>query len=212
MWLSRGLPAPGPPGIFENERRVGSGGCEGVLVFYLQGWDDGFDNGAEMAGGRFTGVWAVVVMVALLGCSPKPQVYEGPPVTTIAVHKAARQMDLFAGDVLVRRYRVDLGFAPEGHKQFEGDGRTPEGIYRITHRNPASAYHLSLGISYPNESDRALASALGRPVGKDIFIHGQAGKDQGKRDWTAGCIAVRDHEIEEIYAMVAPGTPVLIRP
>lgn len=173
---------------------------------------NGFVSGAEMAGGWFRGIWAVVGMVALLGCSPKPQVYQGPPVTAIAVHKAARQMDLFAGDVLVRSYRVDLGFAPEGHKQFEGDGRTPEGMYRITHRNPASAYHLSLGISYPNDADRARASALGRPAGKDIFIHGQAGKDQGKRDWTAGCIAVRDHEIEEIYAMVAPGTPIFIAP
>ena len=104
-----------------------------------------------------------------------------------------------------------LGFAPEGHKQFEGDGRTPEGTYIVDKRNPESTYHLSVGISYPNEADIAFAEAQGLSPGGDIFIHGgpRPGIDPTDvRDWTAGCIAVTDRQIEEIYAMVKDGTPI----
>ena len=108
---------------------------------------------------------------------------------------------------------------PVGHKEYEGDGKTPEGIYYITHRNPNSTYHLSLGISYPNDEDRAHAATLGKQPGGDIMIHGgPPRKANGKPrkvsrpDWTAGCIAVTDDEIERIYAMVKPGTPIVILP
>ncbi len=111
----------------------------------------------------------------------------------------------------MRTYPIGLGFAPEGHKQFEGDGRTPEGSYAIDRRNPDSLFHLSIGISYPNEADIAFAEAQGRSPGKDIFIHGgpRRGIDPvNVRDWTAGCISVTDRQIEEIYAMVRDGTPI----
>lgn len=122
-------------------------------------------------------------------------------------------MHLLHHDQVLKTYRIALGYAPLGDKRHEGDGRTPEGRYYIDRRNPNSEFHLSLGISYPNRADIAEAAALGKPAGGDIFIHGRAGRHRGKgRDWTAGCIAVKDREIEDIYAMVREGTVIDILP
>lgn len=151
-------------------------------------------------------------MTAMLtACSSKFRSYDGPEVTKIIVFKSARYMHLMHGTQVLKSYRIDLGFAPEGHKQYEGDGRTPEGLYYIDRRNPDSEFHLSLGISYPNEHDVARAQKLGKSPGGDIFIHGRGNPVQQLiRDWTWGCIAVRNDEIEEIYAMVRDGTPIRI--
>lgn len=159
-------------------------------------------------------VLAVCVLAfGLSACSAsKFKTYHGPAVTLVEVHKAERKMYLLHDDRILRTYDIGLGFAPTGHKQFEGDGKTPEGSYFISHRNPDSEYHLSLGISYPNWNDAALAEAAGKPPGGDIFIHGAPNRQTGRRDWTAGCIAVTDKEMERIYAMVRPGTPIIIRP
>jgi murein L,D-transpeptidase YafK len=121
-------------------------------------------------------------------------------------------MYLLHNDKVLKKYNVSLGFTPEGHKQFEGDGKTPEGAYTITHRNPNSEFYLSLGVSYPNAQDRAFAAAQGKPPGGDIFIHGGPNRKVTKRDWTAGCVAVTDRQMETVYAMVKPGTPILILP
>ena len=128
------------------------------------------------------------------------------------VHKARREMLLLLGNSLLRTYRIALGRDPVGHKEREGDGRTPEGRYIIDRRNPKSRYYLSLHISYPDEADRARAVALGVDPGGDIMIHGL--KDGAARDddWTQGCIAVTDAEIEEIWALVPEGTPICIEP
>lgn len=143
----------------------------------------------------------------------KFKTYNGPEVTYIVVHKEARRMFLLHNDRVLREYDVDLGFAPIGDKFFEGDGRTPEGTYLIDRRNPNSKFHLSLGISYPNEIDLAEAAALGKPPGGDIFIHGNSNLfRRGTEDWTWGCIAVTDREMEDIYAMVRDGTPIQINP
>ena len=145
--------------------------------------------------------------------STKFRTYDGPEVTYVVVQKSARRMYLFHNDTVLRDYRIDLGFAPTGHKQIEGDGRTPEGVYLIDRRNPNSEFHLSLGISYPNRQDRAAAHALGKSPGGDIFIHGKSNPLRRKRDdWTWGCIAVTNPEMEEIYAMVRNGTPIKINP
>ena len=153
------------------------------------------------------------VAFGLAACGSKFRTYDGPEVTRIEVWKAERRMTLFHHDEPLKTYRIALGFAPEGHKVQEGDGRTPEGWYTIDRRNPNSSYHLSIGISYPNAQDVEVARALGVSPGGDIFIHGRAGAHRSKpRDWTVGCIAVRDREMEEIYAMVRDGTPILIRP
>jgi len=161
---------------------------------------------------REFGIAATSALV-LGGCaSSKFQTYDGPEVNAIVVKKSARQMFLLNDGAILRSYEVDLGREPEGHKQFFGDGRTPEGLYRIDRRNPNSAFHLSVGISYPNAADRAFAEAKGRNPGGDIFIHGYPNKGRVKGpDWTEGCIAVTNEEIEEIYAMVQNGTVISIR-
>ncbi|PKP75784.1 MAG: hypothetical protein CVT84_01485 [Alphaproteobacteria bacterium HGW-Alphaproteobacteria-6] len=169
-------------------------------------------------------MWArrtVVTALALAGVSAcartqpsKFRSYDGPEVTQILVIKGDRVMHLLNERKALKTYKVDLGFDPVGHKVSEGDGRTPEGLYRIDRRNPNSTYHLSLGISYPNAADIAKAKALGKEPGGDIFIHGAARKNWGKigtPDWTAGCISVTDDEMEEVYAMVRDGTPIFIR-
>ena len=130
------------------------------------------------------------------------------------MEKGDRQMFLLSGGTVLKAYDIGLGFAPIGHKQFEGDGRTPEGIYYIDRQNPNSQYHLSLGLSYPHPDDTARARMVGQQPGGDIMIHGRGpyGNKQVNRDWTAGCIAVSDKEIEDIFSMVRPGTPVVIYP
>ena len=139
--------------------------------------------------------------------------YIGPKITQVTVHKKTRRMYLSSNGKVIRDYKIGLGFAPVGHKRMRGDGRTPEGAYRIDRRNEFSRYHLSLGISYPNRRDRAAAAAIGKHPGGDIFIHGgpvSRKEKRGGKDWTAGCIAVKNREMEEIYAMVENGTTVYI--
>lgn len=149
--------------------------------------------------------------LVLSGCSSKFRSYSGPNVTRIVVFKEKRKMHLLHGKRVLKTYDIDLGFAPTGDKTVSGDGKTPEGFYYINRRNPNSRFHLSLGISYPNTRDVAQARALGRSPGGDIFIHGH-GKvtDRLRPDWTWGCIAVTNKEMEEIYAMVRTGTPIAI--
>lgn len=158
----------------------------------------------------------LAAMLLLVSCGTKPEskfkTYRGPAVTAIIVDKSERKMFLLNKSKVLEKFTVHLGGNPVGHKQFEGDNKTPEGQYRISHRNPKSQYHLSLGISYPNDRDRAFAAAAGKPPGGDIFIHGGPPRPVNKHDWTAGCIAVSDEEMELIYAMVKPGTPIFIRP
>jgi len=145
--------------------------------------------------------------------SSKFKTYHGPPVTFVVINKEARRMYLMNQNDILKSFDVDLGFAPIGNKFFEGDGRTPEGTYLIDRRNPNSKFHLSLGISYPNAVDRAEAAALGKPPGGDIFIHGNSNLYRSKTaDWTWGCVAVTDEEMEDVYAMVRTGTPIQINP
>lgn len=152
-----------------------------------------------------------VLAIALAGCAEKFQAYDGPEVTRILVYKESRRMYLMHDDRVLKAYDVGLGFTPAGHKQIEGDGRTPEGTYYIDRRNPNSRFYLSLGISYPNAADRAYAASIGKSPGGDIFIHGRPQPFQnGVEDWTAGCIAVSDAEMREIYAMVKIRTPISI--
>ena len=149
----------------------------------------------------------------LAACSSKFKTYRGPQVTRVVVQKGQRRVYLMHHDKVLKSYDMGLGFAPVGPKRFEGDGRTPEGVYYVDRRNPNSNYHLSVGISYPNQQDAEYAKSQGLKPGGEIFIHGQAGKNKpGVRDWTAGCIAVTDKEIEEIYAMVQDGTIVHLNP
>lgn len=158
----------------------------------------------------------LTALAALAACGERSKFlsYDGPEVTRVIVFKDERKLFLMHDDKVLGEYNVGLGFAPDGHKEIEGDGRTPEGHYLIDRRNPNSRFHLSIGISYPNEVDVARAQSLGKTPGGDIFIHGRGPtywKD-APDDWTFGCIAVTDEEIEAIYAMVRDGTPISIYP
>ncbi len=139
-------------------------------------------------------------------------------VDRIVVLKRKHRMLLMYGDKVVRSYAIALGRGGLAPKRRQGDGRTPEGIYRIDYRNPASKFHLALHISYPELGDRKRARGLGVNPGGDIMIHGLppgyswVGDNHRIADWTDGCIAVTDPQIEEIWKMVANGTPVEIRP
>lgn len=154
----------------------------------------------------------ILVATLLVGCGSKIKSYSGPEVTKIVVQKEQRKMYLLNGNKALRTYDFELGFEPIGDKKVEGDGKTPEGVYYIDRKNPNSKFHLSLGISYPNARDRAEAARLGKSPGGDIFIHGTSNPLKGDTDWTWGCIAVTNKEIEEIYAMVNKGTPIWIYP
>lgn len=139
-----------------------------------------------------------------------------PLADSILVDKSARKMWLINAGEKYREYNISLGDEPRGHKQQEGDERTPEGLYVIDYRNPESRFHLSLHISYPRDEDTQSARRRGVSPGGDIFIHGlpnhtltQPEEFRGE-DWTDGCIAVDNREIEEIWALVRDGTPIEI--
>jgi murein L,D-transpeptidase YafK len=138
----------------------------------------------------------------------------GRIVDRIVVKKGERRMYLMRNGQPLRSYKVALGYSPVGHKRRQGDGKTPEGVYFIDRRNPASNYRKALGISYPNTADRLHATRRGDNPGGAIMIHGQPNRkrDPQTGDWTFGCIAVSDMEIDEIYEVVEVGTPIEILP
>jgi murein L,D-transpeptidase YafK len=137
---------------------------------------------------------------------------------SMVLDKGARQLTLYHHGQLVRTYAVALGKDPVGDKLRRGDGRTPEGLFFIEGRNPQSKYHLSLRISYPDAAHRAKSAKLGVSPGGDIMIHGlpkpfaSVGALHRQQDWTLGCVAVTNDEIEEIWRAVPDGARILIRP
>ncbi|NJD56263.1 MAG: tetratricopeptide repeat protein [Nitrospirae bacterium] len=140
------------------------------------------------------------------------------PVDKILIEKNERRLTLISKGKALKTYKIALGGDPDGPKERQGDNKTPEGTYVIDSRNRNSSYHLSLHISYPNEKDRKRARALGVSPGGDIMIHGikngfsWVGDLHTEVDWTKGCIAVTDEEIEEIDKLAPNGTIVEIRP
>ena len=141
-----------------------------------------------------------------------------PAVDRVVVLKSERRMKLYAGDEPVATYRIALGSDPTGHKTFQGDSRTPEGEYTLDYRNEESEFHRSIHISYPNEADLAAAVDADVPPGGNIMIHGLPngrgwiGPLYNLDDWTDGCIAVTNSDLEEIWHAVPDGTPIEIRP
>lgn len=137
---------------------------------------------------------------------------------TVEVFKAERRLELKRDGHVLKSFRVALGFAPRFHKEREGDGRTPEGVYEIDARNPRSSFHLSLRVSYPDQKDEAQAAALGVPPGGDIYIHGLPNGPRKwlvghpDKDWTMGCVAVTNQEMSEIWSLVPTGARVVIHP
>lgn len=146
----------------------------------------------------------------------------GQTTDKILVSKEDRKLYLIKNGVIAKSYNVAYGLSASGHKQFEGDGKTPEGLYFIEHKNPKSSYYLSLKISYPNARDKAYAETLGKSAGGEIMVHGLPSNRQLSHnfvslihpmvDWTQGCIAVDDQDIFEIYTLTKVGTPIEICP
>ncbi len=139
-----------------------------------------------------------------------------PIIDKVFVDKSERRLQLLSGNEVIKSYHVALGGNPIGHKQRQGDKRTPIGSYTLDYKNEKSKFYRSIHISYPNAADKARAKALGISAGGDIMIHGQQnGKgaltvDTQKLDWTEGCIAVTNAEMDEIMAAVKLGTSIEI--
>jgi murein L,D-transpeptidase YafK len=166
---------------------------------------------------------AVSGVLGFAGCGSAPKTTAVAPshADKVVVKKSQRKLELLNNGRVIREYRIALGGSPDGHKFREGDERTPIGDYFLNWRNPNSNYYKSIHISYPNERDKLVSRSLGysNPGGM-IMIHGLPNYIQSEalrqqyanRDWTQGCIAVQNHEIDEIWAMVRDGTPIKILP
>ena len=170
---------------------------------------------------------ALVVLSGLFGLAFVTYLYahhvwnplpNGTTIDRIVVEKSARKLSIFQNGQRLKSYPVALGRNPVGAKEQEGDNKTPEGIYNIDSRNPQSDFHLGLHISYPSAVDQARAAERGVNAGFDIMLHGiQNGRGwigafHRLHDWTAGCIALTDEEIEELWRVTPDGTIVEIRP
>ena len=154
-------------------------------------------------------------ILLLLGCAA---VQAASPVDRVVVKKSEGVLQLMAGEQVVRQFPAYLGGNPVGHKQHEGDRRTPEGRYLLHERKRNSRFYRALRISYPNEADRAAAKAAGKSPGGDIMIHGMPSLKKRSllmfdgRNWTDGCIAVSNPHMREVWDLVELGTPIEILP
>lgn len=163
-------------------------------------------------------VVALSAVVALLLYANRPYdlLPRGSIIDSIVVEKSVRQLRVYAQGRELKAYPVTLGKQPIGHKVFEGDKRTPEGRYSIFDKTTHSRFHKNLGISYPNDSDWAVARKPGKPPGGDVKIHGLQfgfiGRLHRSFDWTAGCIALTNQEMDDIYEHTPIGTPIVILP
>ena len=170
---------------------------------------------------------AIVLLIGVAGLLLATYIYAhhvwnplpvGTTIDRILVEKSARRLSIFREGKKLKSYRVALGRNPIGPKEQEGDMKTPEGLYKIDSRNPQSAYHLALHVSYPSNEDSARAADRGVSAGFDIMIHGiengggWIGAFHRWHNWTAGCIALTDEEIEELWRVTPDGTPIEIQP
>ena len=162
-------------------------------------------------------VLTIIFIVAVYYFYPEKKLPKEKIIDKIEVFKSKREMLVYSEGRLLKTYKISLGKKPIGHKEFEGDFKTPEGIYEINAKNPNSGYHKNLGISYPDEKDKEHAKALGKSPGSDIKIHGirngsgYISKFQRWKDWTAGCIAVTNEEVDELYDRVKIGAKIEIK-
>lgn len=179
----------------------------------------------------FVGICFLAEAGIYLMTTEKTKLPEKIAAPRLVVRKAARRLDVFDGDALLKTYRIGLGFAPDGDKEIEGDGKTPLGEFYVFTKNPESKFFLSLGVSYPSveDAERGLRENLISPaeyeeilaavrekrmppqttrLGGAIYIHGGG----PAKDWTWGCMALENEEMREIYDAVPVGAPVLIEP
>ncbi|MGH8447399.1 MAG: L,D-transpeptidase family protein [Solimonas sp.] len=154
----------------------------------------------------------------IAGIAADPTTDAAPPVDLVRVVKSQHKLYLLSAGTVVASFDIALGGQPLGHKQQEGDGRTPEGRYVLDYKKADSGYYRAIHISYPDAADVARAQALGVPPGGAVMIHGQkngfgwASRLTQRFDWTNGCVALRDEDMEIVWTRVAAGTPIELLP
>ena len=167
---------------------------------------------------KFSLLILVIAILLVFGyyILPERKLPSGSKVDKIMVEKSKRQMHVFSNGNKLNTYTVSLGFCPRGKKRFEGDGRTPEGKYFIVSKNEQSIAHKSFGISYPNITDRQFAARYRKSAGGNIMIHGMMnglgywGKFHSFIDWTGGCIALTNNEMDDLFRHVDVGCEIEI--
>ena len=163
-------------------------------------------------------VFISLIVLTVYYFYPEDKLPKHVQIDNIIVYKSKRQLLVYSNGQLLKTYKISIGLQPIGDKQFQGDNKTPEGIYFINDKNPNSICHKNLGISYPSKYDIANAKRLGKSAGGDIKIHGlfnNSGFISKFHRWigfTYGCIMVTDKEIDELYDAVKIGTRIEIKP
>ena len=165
-------------------------------------------------------VGAVLVIAAFTAWTvwPVPPLPQDAKADLVVVYKAARRLELYQQDILLKSYAVSLDWHPDGHKQQQGDGRTPEGEYVLDYRKPDSSFYRALHISYPASAERAAARIQGVDPGGLVMVHGMKnglgwlGRLHLVIDWTDGCVALTDREMDEIWRAVPDGTKIILEP
>jgi len=166
----------------------------------------------------FTTILLLLLAMIAYTIYPVNALPKNTSIDSLIVYKSKRQLIVYEKGKIIKTYKIALGKNPVGDKKIEGDKKTPEGRYIINSKNPKSTFHKNLGISYPNSFDRAEAKQLGHSPGGDVKIHGLKnglgfiGKWHRSRDWTNGCIALTNSEIDELYNHVLIKTPIIIYP
>lgn len=173
-------------------------------------------------GSTITAVVSALLFVAVTGFQTTAQAqlpyFKQNQVDLVVIYKDQRLLQLKRNGHVIRSYKVALGVEPEGHKRIEGDGRTPEGVYTLDWRNAKSQFYRSMHVSYPREQDQDAAKRWGSSPGGLIMIHGlpngRRASEVGhpSNDWTNGCIAVTNNEMDEIWSLVDDGTTIIIFP
>jgi murein L,D-transpeptidase YafK len=167
------------------------------------------------------GIYIMVILVGILifyYFCPEEKLDASRPIDKILVLKSKRSLTVYSKGEALKTYTISLGLKPIGAKQFEGDFKTPEGNYIIDTKNPHSSYHKNLGISYPSKANMKYAKSKGKEPGGLIKIHGIKNgmgfiaKFHRWKDWTHGCIAITNDEMDELYKNIKIGTPIEIRP
>ncbi|MBN2755833.1 MAG: L,D-transpeptidase family protein [Bacteroidales bacterium] len=162
-------------------------------------------------------LFLIIILLSFYYFLPSKALNNNTKIEKILVLKSERKLFLLNNNKIIKSYKISLGFNPKGAKHFEGDGKTPEGLYYIIDKNPKSNYFLNLGISYPSIKDINYAKFHKKKPGGDIKIHGFKngfgfiGKFHRFFDWTEGCIALTNSEIQELYNNVEIGTPIEIK-
>lgn len=153
----------------------------------------------------------ILIIIILLYIVKPYSVFPNDKIDMIIVEKSERTLKLIKNGNTIKKYKIDLGFDPIGHKFSEGDGRTPEGLYYLSYKVVNSDFYISYKISYPNKWDIKNAKNINKNPGGYIMVHGHSNKKKKIKDWTNGCIALSNKDMTELEKLVAINTPIFIK-